>query len=321
MEASLDQDLVYGLAASPAFVRDGVIFAARTSGLYRSDDRGSQWRGLYSSLKMESPLTTLVVAVSPAFESDRTVFAGVQGGVLCSTDGGETWRASLLPKPPPLVTSLAVSPDFSDDGTVLAGTMEDGVFRSSDRGGRWAAWNFGLLDMNILSLAISPGFARDETLFAGTVSGIFRSTNGGRAWREVSFPSEAAPVSCLVLSPAFANDGLAFAGTEAQGLFRSTDRGVTWELVTHEGPTGEAKSLMMVQDQAVGLGLLVLRSDDLVLSRDGGGSWSRCDADLPAEEGMTCLAAPMGADVGSPLLIGLEEGGVARVEARWRPVE
>jgi hypothetical protein len=321
MEASLDQDLVYSLAVSPAFGRDGVSFAARTSGLYRSDDGGFQWRGLYSSLKLGSSLTTLVVAVSPAFESDRTVFAGVQGGVLCSTDGGETWRPSLLPNPPPLVTSLAVSPNFPDDGTILAGTMEDGVFRSSDRGSRWAAWNFGLLDMNILSLAVSPDFARDETLFAGTESGIFRSTNGGRAWREVSFPSEAAPVLCLGLSPDFAKDGLAFAGTEAQGLFRSTDQGGTWEPLGEEGTTGEVRALMLVQDSASGLGLLVLGQDDLVLSRDGGQSWSRCDANLPAEKGMTCLAAPMGADVGSPLLIGLEEGGVARVEARWRPVE
>ena len=38
------QDAVYALATSPEFARDGVCFAARNSGLYRSDDGGGAWR-------------------------------------------------------------------------------------------------------------------------------------------------------------------------------------------------------------------------------------------------------------------------------------
>jgi len=89
----------------------------------------------------------------------------------------------------PLVSSLVISPNYTHDGTLLAGTMEDGVFRSADRGSHWVAWNFGLLDLNVLYVAISPHFACDEILFAGTETGIFRSTNVGRAWREMDFPS------------------------------------------------------------------------------------------------------------------------------------
>ena len=73
---ALTEDYVYALAASPSFAQDGICFAARRSGLYRSDDGGITWRSAYGSLDLEVPLTTLAVAVSPAFESDRSVFAG-----------------------------------------------------------------------------------------------------------------------------------------------------------------------------------------------------------------------------------------------------
>lgn len=106
--------------------------------------------------ELETPLTTVAVAVSPNFEADRSVFAGVAGGILRSIDGGHNWYIASLSSPPPFVLTLVVSPNFAHDGTLLAGTMEDGVFRWGDRGEYWAAWNFGLLDLNVLCMAISP---------------------------------------------------------------------------------------------------------------------------------------------------------------------
>ena len=84
------QDIVYSLATSPDFEQDGVCFAARPSGLYRSDDGGLTWQPAYASLGLETPLTTVTVAVSPNFGADRSVFAGVPGGILRSVDGGHS---------------------------------------------------------------------------------------------------------------------------------------------------------------------------------------------------------------------------------------
>lgn len=312
-EETQAQDLVYALAASPGFDRDGICFAARPAGLYRSEDGGQTWQFAYDSLNLDNPLATTAVVLSPDFETDRTVFAGVAGGLLRSTDGGQTWQASVLPSPPPLVSSLVISPDFTRDGTVLAGTMEDGVFRSADRGSRWYPWNFGLLDLNVLVLAISPNFAEDETLFAGAESGIFRSTNGGRAWREVDLPVGFTPVLSLALSPNYGRDGRLFAGTEVHGLLYSEDRGQSWGRLA-ENEIGEVvNSVVLSPNYPDEPDILVLHSDGLVFSGDGGQTWQRRPAaGVDPDAGLSAIAAPAGPAPGKPLLIGLVGGQVIR---------
>ena len=138
LELATANDATYALAASPDFARDGICFAACGSGLYRSADGGESWRKLRAS----SELVTTAVAVSPAFAQDRSVFAAVKGGILRSSDAGETWFTAAFPAPPPVFSSLEVSPNFERDGFLLAATMEDGVFSSTDRGAALAALEF-----------------------------------------------------------------------------------------------------------------------------------------------------------------------------------
>lgn len=318
-EQSLEQveieDVVYSLATSPNFAQDGICFAARRSGLYRSDDGGAAWQPTYDSLDIEESLPTTSVVLSPAFESDRSVFAGVPGGVLRSLDGGENWFVATLGSPPPVVSTLAISPAFVHDGTLFAGTMEDGVFRSADRGTHWVAWNFGLLDLNILAMAISSDFAEDETLLVGTETGIFRSTNGGRAWREVDFPTEYAPVLSLALSPRYADDGILFAGTESYGLFRSQDRGHTWVRLGEGVITDVVNAIVLSPEYPAQPEVLVMLDAALLVSRDDGASWSEWETDGAMIRGQntSAVAAPQGLGDDARLLVGLVGGEVLRI--------
>lgn len=304
------QDIVYSLAASPNFAQDGICFAARGSGLYRSDDGGHTWHFAYDALNLEAPLATIAVVVSPDFESDHTVFASVPGGILRSFDGSQSWHIAMLPSPPPVVSALVISPDYAHDGTLLAGTLEDGVLRSADRGSHWVAWNFGLLDLDVLCMAISPDFGCDETLFVGTETGIFRSTNGGRAWREVDFPTEFAPVLSLALSPSYADDGVLFAGTESYGLFRSDDRGCTWMHLGEGIITDAVNAVILSPEFPAKPDLVVMLRDTLLVSRDNGQSWSDWKAGMTVEQGTASVIAPQGIAPDAPLLVGLVDGGV-----------
>jgi photosystem II stability/assembly factor-like uncharacterized protein len=285
------------------------------------------WQDAYTSLGLIAPLATLSVASASA---EGHVFAGVSGGVLRSLDGGVTWQPSPLPPPPPIVSGLALSPGYARDGTVLAATVEDGVFRSGDRGSQWESWNFGLLDLDVYCIAISPAFAGplearpleasgDETLYVGTETGIFRSTNGGRAWREVGFDTDLAPVLSLALSPDYARDGCLYAGTASQGMYRSGDRGRTWERVGEAapslagGPAQSVSALLLSPEYPAKPQVLAMLANDLLVSRDGGATWDAWSPDLDLGPGAACVAAPLGLDPGAPLLVGLLDGQVLRL--------
>ncbi|MFO7734497.1 MAG: hypothetical protein R6X21_12740, partial [Candidatus Aminicenantes bacterium] len=127
------------------------------------------------------------------------------------------------------ITTLAVSPDYLRDGTVLVGTETGGVFRTTDSGRTARPANFGLLDPTVLALACAPGWPDRPLTFAATIDGVFRSTNGGRAWRPSGEDLDGLSVQALAVSPAFVRDGTVFAGSEEDGLFRSTDGGDSWQ--------------------------------------------------------------------------------------------
>jgi photosystem II stability/assembly factor-like uncharacterized protein len=307
------QNTVYALAISPNFAVDRVCFAACESGLNRSEDGGSSWEYAYQSLNPTGRLSTPVVAISPDFASDHEVLAGVQGGILRSHDGGKNWNISMLPDPPPLVVSLVFSPNYAQDGVILAATLEDGVLRSSNRGSSWSAWNFGLLDLNTYDLAISPHFTQDEAVFVATETGIFRSTNGARAWRLSGFSIDDAPVMSLAISPDYAHDGHVFAGTESHGLFHSVDQGKTWMHLGQKAITGSVNKILLSSNFTKKPHILVLHEANLLLSTNGGTNWSNWRIDLAEEEGITTMMALQGLAKNTPLLIGLNTGQIRLV--------
>jgi photosystem II stability/assembly factor-like uncharacterized protein len=311
MVENIQQDIVYALAASPDFAHDKRCFAARQSGLWRSDDGGIEWQLLGNLPGAATPVLASAVAVSPHFQFDATVFAGVPGGVMWSIDGGDTWAVNPMASPPPFVSALAISPNYELDGTVFAATLEDGVFRSENRGITWKAWNFGLFDVNILSMAISQAFIQDKTVYVGTETGIFFSANGGHAWRETGFPTDFAPVLSLALSPQFARDGILFAGTESSGVFYSDNRGQTWQQILE---CGTVNAVLLAHTFPETPDMLVLSNDTLWRSGDGGKSWANWKPDEKVDADFTAAVAPDGVAQESKLLLGLSNGQILALD-------
>jgi photosystem II stability/assembly factor-like uncharacterized protein len=306
---SLSQDYVYKLVGCGT-----TFFAARNSGLYRTEDGGRTWQNAYQSLDLSEPLPTLTVAISPDFEHDPRIFAGLGGGIIRSLNLGETWEMIPLPPPPPVISALELSPNFEQDGIVFAAALEDGVLFSADRGHHFGAWNFGLLDLNILCLAISPDFAKDETVFVGTQSGIFRSTNGGRAWREVDLPVGYEAVLSLALSPDFDHDGILLAGTETQGLLLSTDAGESWQRLGADVFTEAMDAIHLAPDFSTRPELLALHAGTLLHSTDRGETWTLWRENILADKEVTAVLAQEGFDAGALILIGLVNGNILRLD-------
>lgn len=262
------------------------VYAARQTGLYRIGAGGDE-RNLYRSWLPDQNVPTMAIAAA-----GNLLLAGINGGVARSEDGGARWQAQQFRAPAPLVTSLALSPAFDDDGCVLAGTFEDGVFRSSDGGETWRAVNHGLFDHSVYALALSLRFATDGMAFAGTGSGIYRSENGGTLWWDLTMPADDA----TVLSLALAESGALYAGCETHGLLRSRDVGESWEALLETD--GALNSVALAKDGAV-----IAQVDDGVwLSRDDGASWSEI-----ASENVDSMSLATG---GETLRLALADGSI-----------
>jgi photosystem II stability/assembly factor-like uncharacterized protein len=207
----------------------------------------------------------------------------------------------LFPPPAPLITAFAWSPNFTQDGTILAGTFEDGLFCSTDRGEQWAAWNFGLLDLSVYAIAMSPDFAADQVVFVATESGIFRSANGGRSWRAVPFPSDSVPVVSLVT---LGNDKI-LAGTDADGLFHSGDGGYTWDRLAAGAIEGVVNAILPRFPDSNSITILL--DSRIVRSPNGGQTW-HIWAEI--DESATAIA---GSPQTGTLFVGTVNGQIVRL--------
>ena len=85
-------------------------------------------------------LNVFCMAISSDFANDETLFVGTESGIFRSTNGGRAWREVDFPTEFAPVLSLAVSPDYTNDGdggVLLAGTESCGLFCSEDGGRTW----------------------------------------------------------------------------------------------------------------------------------------------------------------------------------------
>ncbi len=294
----LQQDFVYALAKSRA-----VLYAARASGLYRSQDSGAVWHKVDAFPDGNDPFSATAVIAQ-----DNEVFAGVNGGVIYSEDDGAHWKFAALPSPPPRITALAVSPNYAEDGFIAAGTAEDGVFISTDRGLNWAAWNFGLIDHAVYALAISSRFAVDRTLFAGTETGLYRSQNGGRGWRELPFPTESAPILSLALSPTFESDGTLYAGTEQHGLYVSRDFGLNWAQIKGNMQSSVVNAIHISRTAHTNSVIWLLLEDQVISSSDAGLSWESQISPIPSGKQAISML-PLSTASGG-ILVGFADGDI-----------
>jgi len=106
--------------------------------------------------------------------------------------------------------------------TRLYAATGDGIARLDETDDGWRV-TLSLEGSGAQCMAVDP--ADPDTVYAGLHDGGVRSTtDGGRSWRDCELPE--ADVFSIAVSAA---DGAVYAGTEPSSLYRSDDRGHTWQ--------------------------------------------------------------------------------------------
>jgi photosystem II stability/assembly factor-like uncharacterized protein len=200
--------------------------------------------------------------------SQPSVFyvGAADGGVWKTDDAGRTWQPLFDAQPSQSIGAIAVAP--SDSNIIYVGSGEglrrpdlsvgDGIYRSADGGRTWS--HLGLRDgQQIAELAIDPRDAR--RVFAAVLGhpygpnperGIYRSIDSGATWERVLYRDADTGGSAVAIDPA--NPQVVYAGLWQSRLGPWEDKN------EFEGTAG-----------------------GLFKSTDGGTTWRRLTAGLPAE--------------------------------------
>jgi photosystem II stability/assembly factor-like uncharacterized protein len=287
----------------------------QSGGLFRRAIGESRWQRLDGGLPAE--IEVRAIAVDP--RDSRVIYAGTQRGPYRSQDGGDHWTALRLPDPGMTVWSFLFDP--RNPGTLYAGTAPAAVYRSPDGGDTWRRLS-GLsapghvkmsFDTRVTRLAADPANPRE--LYAGLeVDGVLRSLDGGESWEDVSQDlitlAERPHLKSRIVSDteiegmmdthalcvSSADPGAVFLAVR-MGLFKSPDRGATWEdmEIGRFSPLTYARDVQVSPHDPRTLYACLspaARSEDgsLYTSEDLGRTWRRLDHGVKARSTMMTMA-------------------------------
>jgi photosystem II stability/assembly factor-like uncharacterized protein len=291
-----------------------VIYAAASSGLYRSQDRGQTWRLLIESEGREQFWSVLVHPTNSG-----TILAGTAPlGLHRSDDGGETW--CRMPRPdvaermvgafPSRVMRMAIAP--SKPETIWAGMEVNGAMRSDESGESWIDLSDELVNLSkqphlesailtndtaegmldVHAICVSPA-APDSPLLALRM-GLFRGENRAAAWTDLNIGQHAAHLRYgrdVVVAPWDPATLFACVADASRGvagrLYKNEDTGATWAQIDRGIEVRSTMMAVAVDRTDRGRIHCVTRKGQTFSTTDGGQSWR----EIPLPEGAGAAVA------------------------------
>jgi photosystem II stability/assembly factor-like uncharacterized protein len=229
--------------------RSGRFFAGtETKGVFLSTDQGESWQ--------QSGLTSNRINAL-AVDSLGAIVAATSNNLYRSTDAGVQWKSILVPGMSPLPNALTVSPE----GWIML-CSQSTLHWSNNSGTNWTIW--GMSSIDVRAIACTPA----GTWIVAAGDNLLRSTNKGSSWTksDSSFTG-----TSLYLSPS----GRFYAGSDMEGIYSSTDDGVTWARVASgNGHTVKAITGMANDELFAALSPLDPSiSGGIIRSTDNGATW------------------------------------------------
>jgi photosystem II stability/assembly factor-like uncharacterized protein len=247
---------IVGFAVHPKD-RSHYFVAVASGGVWKTTNAGTSWtpvfdgEGSYSigCIVMDPKNPSVLWVGTGENNSQRSV--GYGDGVYKSTDGGKNWQNVGL-KTSEHIGKIVIDPRDSDTVYVAAqGPLwkeggERGLYKTIDGGKSWSRVltiddNTGvtdvILDPRNPDVLLAASWQRRRHVWTiingGPSSGLHRSTDGGKTWKKVTNGLPEGDIGRIGLALAPTDPDVVYAIVEASdragGIFRSADRGVTWE--------------------------------------------------------------------------------------------
>ncbi|HEX8500692.1 MAG TPA: peptidoglycan-binding protein [Pyrinomonadaceae bacterium] len=193
----------------------------------------------------------LAVQMSPVFLTDTInalaftgderngvpgMFAATNAGLFRSYNLEKGWE--VVPYGPRLdVRTLCVASSPQEPETIFVGTSNSGVLVSRDGGKTWEQARGIPAEYPVNVIERDP--KRPENIYVGTTQTLYVSHDGGQRWLRRGGNLPLGSFTSVLLNPenpdevfvgnAYERGGRVFTAAEGGGVFRSTDRGMTWQ--------------------------------------------------------------------------------------------
>ena len=305
LERSTDRGLTWDHLYTPlpysaaCFIGDTIYAISTYGNIYRSDDNGVQWSHVASLPEKEGRM----------LRSDGpTLYYEGGRGLFRSRDGGRTW-SSLWKNP----TANSIRTFASHDSLLILslplGTQPDLLYRSTDDGTTWAVVPRSGIPMYFYSIV----WDRDE-FFASCVyqGGVFRSRDGLNWSRIPSSPfSELKTIHVAGDTMLVASYGWQMEGGAHGGIFRSLDRGETWQRINNGYVNEPVRSIASLDNDLY----VSVRNSGLFKSTDNGTRWSFVSSTISYHDVRCVTASP------TAVVIGMSSSGLSGSGGIYRSVD
>jgi photosystem II stability/assembly factor-like uncharacterized protein len=234
-----------------------VYVGAASGGIWKSTNGGTTFESVFDdhiqcigALAIDQQNPEIVYAGTGEANTRNSISIG--DGIYKTTDGGDKWTNIGL-KETQHIADIIIHPENSQIvyvaalGNVWADNKERGVYKSDDGGKKWKQVLFINESTGCADLTIDPenpdliyagmwDFQRKPYTFrsGGSGSGLYKSEDGGNTWSEVTkgLPEGKKGRIAVEFSPADPNILYTIIESEKTGMYRSRDKGKSWELMT-----------------------------------------------------------------------------------------
>ncbi|MFZ1700247.1 MAG: hypothetical protein WBO10_08080 [Pyrinomonadaceae bacterium] len=234
-------------------------------GVWKTDDAGASWRNISDGYFKTGSVGAIAVAesdpnvvyVGMGEHAVRGVMTSGGDGVYKSTDAGKTWKKIGLDDTQH-ISRIIVDPKNPDvvfvaaQGSLYSSSQQRGLFKSNDGGTTWKKNLY--VDDKTGAVELSMDMTNTRIMYAAMWE------HGRLPWKVIS-------------------------GGPGSGLYKSTDRGETWDKLKEGLPEEMGKMAIAVSRSNPDKVYALVEGDSekdaggLFVSNNGGKNWSRVSAD------------------------------------------